>query len=539
MEAAPQRRRDCMVSRFRRAGSGRRWYVYVIAVVAVVIVILGIEQLGTKSSSARVEEETVTAENGVVQSTVSGTGEVEPGVEEDVNFGTSGTLKTLDVKVGQWVKKGQLLATLDPTTAKLTLAEAKLSLKEAETELTEAKDGETSSTSSSTGSDGSDDDSTTSSDSETADDTAIAARAEFVADTVTMPTTTTTSTTSSTDTNTSTTSTQKPATKKSVTKSTKSTKTADRKSSSSTSGGTDTTATTTTAATTTSTVSASTVAADKLQVEQDKETVKSDEQAVKNTKLYAPVAGEIASLADTGVGESVSSGTNSAASSDSTSSSSESSTGTTAGSSASSTSSSEFAEIVNSHTMTMTVELTEANISSVKVGQVATVDMSALSGVELAGKVTAISPLGTSDEDVVEYDATITIDQQNSKVLPGMSASATIVTDQASGVTVPTEALSGTGASATVKLVGSDGKTTSKTVVVALRGSTRAVIAAGLKSGQQLQITETLPSLGTSTTSSSSSSSGSLSSTFGSGAGSYRRLAGGASGSGFSGAGAP
>ena len=58
--------------------------------------------------------------------------------------------------------------------------------------------------------------------------------------------------------------------------------------------------------------------------------------------------------------------------------------------------------------MTMTVSLSEDDISSVKVGQMATVSITALSGVELAGHVTSISPLGSDSDGVVSYDATLT-----------------------------------------------------------------------------------------------------------------------------------
>jgi HlyD family secretion protein len=151
--------------------------------------------------------------------------------------------------------------------------------------------------------------------------------------------------------------------------------------------------------------------------------------------------------------------------------------------------------------MTMTVSLSESDISSVKVGQIATVSLSALTGVELGGKVTSISPLGSSTNGVVSYDVGLTIYQYNPKVLPGMSATATIVTGQAQGVTLPTEAVTGD----TVDL-DTKGKITTQSVTVGLKGTSREVIESGLKTGQEVQITITLPALGTSTTSTASSS---------------------------------
>jgi multidrug efflux pump subunit AcrA (membrane-fusion protein) len=132
--------------------------------------------------------------------------------------------------------------------------------------------------------------------------------------------------------------------------------------------------------------------------------------------------------------------------------------------------------------MTMTVSVSESDISSIKVGQIATVSLTALSGVELAGRVTAISPLGTTSSGVVSYDVTVTIYQYNPKVLPGMSATAEIVTGQAQGVTLPTDAVTGS----TVDL-DTNGKITTQDVTVGLKGSSREVIDSGLKAGQEVQ----------------------------------------------------
>ena len=244
-------------------------------------------------------------------------------------------------------------------------------------------------------------------------------------------------------------------------------------------------------------------AADEIQVESDEASVTADEKAVAETKLYAPVSGTIAAMAGDSLGETISSGADASASSDDASSTASS---TTASSDTSTDSSTAFAEIINSKTMTMTVSLSESDISDVKVGQSATVSFSALSGVELAARVTSISPLGTEDDDVVSYDATLTIYQQSSKVLPGMSATAAIITSQAQGVTVPADAVTAaSGTSATVNLEES-GKVISKQVVVGLKGSDRDLIVSGLKAGQQVVATIALPSLSSSSSATSTAS---------------------------------
>jgi hypothetical protein len=144
--------------------------------------------------------------------------------------------------------------------------------------------------------------------------------------------------------------------------------------------------------------------------------------------------------------------------------------------------------------MTMTVALSESDVSKVKVGQPATITLDALSGVTLGAHVTAISPVGTTSNSVVSYDATLTLDQSDSQVKPGMSASASVIVAQVQGVNVPNDALTGTGSLATVTVL-KNGKKTSKQVAVGLRGSSRTQIVSGLNAGDQLVVTTTLPPL--------------------------------------------
>ena len=102
---------------------------------AAVLVALGVAAVGPPTSSSRTSREVVTAEQGVVQSTVSGTGNVAAGTDVQVNFQTSGALSQVYVSVGQHVKAGQLLATLDPTSDQLGVDQAQASLTSAEDQL--------------------------------------------------------------------------------------------------------------------------------------------------------------------------------------------------------------------------------------------------------------------------------------------------------------------------------------------------------------------------------------------------------------------
>jgi hypothetical protein len=154
------------------------------------------------------------------------------------------------------------------------------------------------------------------------------------------------------------------------------------------------------------------------------------------------------------------------------------------------------------------------------------VTLEALTDVELGAHVTSISTLGTTSSSVVSYNATLTLDQRNSQVKPGMSASASVVTGQAQGVTLPNSAVTGTSALSDVNLL-KNGKTVSTPVVVGLRGDSRTQIVSGLSAGDQVVVTTTLPSLSSSSSSGSSgsSSSGTLGGT--SAVGGAGRFAGG------------
>ncbi len=243
-------------------------------------------------------------------------------------------------------------------------------------------------------------------------------------------------------------------------------------------------------------MTAATVDADKLQIIEDEQTVKEDRQALDQTRLRAPVNGTITSLESITPGDSVSSGSTSNGDSSSSSTSTTGSTAlgssTASTSSSSSSSSSSFAVIDSLKHLSMTVSFTEADINKLKVGQPAVVTLDALSNLELAGKVTSVSSIGTTSDDVTSYDATVTLNQYDSRVKPGMSASAEVVIKQGHGVTVPSGAVTGSGNLATVT-EDVNGKHTTEKVIVGIRGDSRDLIVSGLSSGAELVETETLP----------------------------------------------
>ena len=93
------------------------------------------------SGSAGVRTATVT--RGTVTSTVSGSGTLSSPSDAGLDFTTGGTLTEVDVTPGDKVKKGQVLAKVDPTDAKATLQQDQAALTAAQANLAKAEDGQT------------------------------------------------------------------------------------------------------------------------------------------------------------------------------------------------------------------------------------------------------------------------------------------------------------------------------------------------------------------------------------------------------------
>jgi membrane fusion protein, macrolide-specific efflux system len=131
--------------------------------------------------------------------------------------------------------------------------------------------------------------------------------------------------------------------------------------------------------------------------------------------------------------------------------------------------------------MQLVVPLSESEVGSVRVGQTATASVEALAGRKLAAHVSEVATLATSNSGVVSYDVTFQLDQLESGLKPGMSATAEVVVKQAEGVNVPTSAISG-GAVTAIR----NGKQVRQPVVTGLAGNSSTLILSGLRAGEQI-----------------------------------------------------
>src|SRR5664279_202021 len=117
------------------------WLVYTLGALCAGAIAAAILVVGPASGSQATATRTATIARGVVQSTVSGSGNLQPASELNLGFRTSGTVTNIYVTQGEQVAQGQLLATLNPQSAEVTLEQAKASLQSAEASL--AKEQET------------------------------------------------------------------------------------------------------------------------------------------------------------------------------------------------------------------------------------------------------------------------------------------------------------------------------------------------------------------------------------------------------------
>jgi HlyD family secretion protein len=545
------------------------WLLYALGALCAGAIAAAVLVVGPASSSAVSVARTAKVADGVVQSTVSGSGNLQAASQLNLGFRTSGTVTAIYVTQGEHVTQGQLLATLDPQSAEVTLEQAKAALQSAEANLAqeEETDGEGSSTGTSGGS------SAGAASAASVQNTArapIARAAESPSDgspnaptgTTTTPSatapgasapasTTPAGTTTSTSTTTSSATTTPTTTGASGKRTSSTTPTSSAPSSTTTSGKAtngqrtgeskeaDSSSVKAKATLSTATREAN-LASAKAAVKSDALTVQSDEQAVQDTKLYAPEAGTIVTLSGQ-VGEVVSgSGTTKASSSSSSSSTSgadatgatgatsaRSATGTSSSSSSSTGStgsSSAFAVLSDLSSLQLVVPLSESEIGNVRDGQIATVTVEALSATKLAAHVSEVGLTSTSSSGAVSYDVTFQLDQLAAGIKLGMSATAEVVIKQAEGINIPTSAIT-----ADEVTVERSGKQVRQRVVTGLAGNTATIVLSGLKAGE----TVVLPAAST-----TSSSTGSLSSRLGSRlGGAAGGLGAGAGAGGFAGAG--
>jgi multidrug efflux pump subunit AcrA (membrane-fusion protein) len=151
----------------------------------------------------------------------------------------------------------------------------------------------------------------------------------------------------------------------------------------------------------------------------------------------------------------------------------------------------------NVSAMQVVAPFAEADASRLAANQAASVTFDAVTGLTLTARVLAVANTATVVSNVTNYYATLALDSIDSRLKGGMTANASVVVQSAANVvTVPNSAIARRGATATVTLLGRDGRTQTRQVVqTGAVGDTVTEITGGLNVGERV----VLPQLRTGT----------------------------------------
>jgi multidrug efflux pump subunit AcrA (membrane-fusion protein) len=144
-------------------------------------------------------------------------------------------------------------------------------------------------------------------------------------------------------------------------------------------------------------------------------------------------------------------------------------------------------------------------VANISIGQKVELTFDALDDVTVEGEVSEMDTVGTVSSGVVSYTVTISFETDNTSVKPGMSVTANVITNSATGViTVPSSAVKTAGGKSYVEVL-NNGVPQKKTVEVGISDDTNTEIKSGLTEGEKV-VTSTVSSAKKTTTSSSTKS---------------------------------
>ncbi|MCX5384132.1 efflux RND transporter periplasmic adaptor subunit [Streptomyces sp. NBC_00083] len=156
-----------------------------------------------------------------------------------------------------------------------------------------------------------------------------------------------------------------------------------------------------------------------------------------------------------------------------------------------------FIVLTNPTGMQVKANVSEADALRLKPGQAATVTLTAQSTTVLNAKVLSVGTLavnGGAPANAAQYPVTLDIMGPTKDLHTGQGVSVQIVAGEAAdALFVPTAALSGTGPRRTVTVVAPDGATHPTEVTVGVESDTNTQITGGLTLGQKVRITTLAP----------------------------------------------
>ncbi len=128
----------------------------------------------------------------------------------------------------------------------------------------------------------------------------------------------------------------------------------------------------------------------------------------------------------------------------------------------------------------------ELDVASVEVGQEATISLDALRDMELKGKVSFVSLIGTVRAGVVSYETIITLEDKHEELRDGMSAAADIIVERRDNVLlIPNRAIRGTREAPLVHVY-VDAQVQEREVTLGLSDGIDTEVLSGLNEGEEV-----------------------------------------------------
>ncbi len=141
--------------------------------------------------------------------------------------------------------------------------------------------------------------------------------------------------------------------------------------------------------------------------------------------------------------------------------------------------------------LNLAVTLAEVDMPKVKVGQQAEITFDAEASQVFTGTVTEVDLVGTTTSGVVNYAATVSIDNPTDALRPSMNASANIILQQRENVLlVPNRAVRSVGKTKMVTVVNGE-QPSQVAVTLGLSGDTKSEVVDGLHEGDVVVVNQT------------------------------------------------
>lgn len=132
----------------------------------------------------------------------------------------------------------------------------------------------------------------------------------------------------------------------------------------------------------------------------------------------------------------------------------------------------------------VSIPFNEVDVSQIKIGQKAKLNLDAITGLEIPGTVLEIDEVGTVSSGVVTYNVKIAFDNNDERIKPGMSVSADVITNQKNDIlTVSSSAVKTRQGETYVEVLNESGMLMRKKVEVGISDDSITEIVNGLNEG--------------------------------------------------------